>query len=85
MPNIIVVTDEPWVANDVRAALAEARFEITEVGDPRAAVEACKEHEPAAVIIDLQVGSMGGMAVARAVGEAIGAGRIPQTSTLGDS
>lgn len=82
MPNIIVVTDEPWVANDVRAALSEARFLITEVGDPRRAVEACREHEAAAVVIDLQVGSMGGMAVTRAVREAIGNGSLQPVVTL---
>lgn len=82
MPNIIVVADEAWVANDVRAALAERRFTITEVHDPRSAVDACREHEADALVVDLQVGSMGGMAVARAVRDAVGSGSLPPTAVL---
>lgn len=67
MADILVVADAAWVINDVNAALGEERYTIHEVVDPRAAVDAVRERMPAAVIVDLQVGSMGGMAVTRAV------------------
>src|SRR3990172_1400318 len=74
MADIIVVADTTWVINDVRAALGEDRFTIHEITDPRAVVEAVREGTPTAVIVDFQVGSMGGMALTRAVRDAFSAG-----------
>lgn len=70
MANIVVAADAAWVLNDVRAALGDARFNLHEVNDPRAVVAAIREHNPAVVVVDLQIGSMGGMAVTRAVRDA---------------
>jgi len=70
MSDILVVADEPWVLNDVRAALGEARYKIAETSDPRSVAETVTSDEPDAVLVDLQVGSMGGMAVTRAVRDA---------------
>ena len=62
-----------WVVNDVRAALAEERFEILEVADPRIAAEEWYEEEPDIVVVDLQIRSMGGFAVTRSLRETAGA------------
>jgi two-component system, OmpR family, KDP operon response regulator KdpE len=67
MTEILVVADEPWVANDVRAALADHRYSITNVSDPRRAVDHLATNAVDVVLVDMQVGSMGGMAVARSV------------------
>lgn len=67
MPAILVVSDANWVLNDVRAALSDARFTIDSIDDPRAVSESISESRPDIVLIDLQVGSMGGMAVTRAI------------------
>lgn len=67
MTEILVVADEPWVANDVRAALADHRYSIVEVSDPRRAVDHLATDPVDVVLVDMQVGSMGGMAVARSV------------------
>jgi DNA-binding response OmpR family regulator len=75
MADIVVIADAAWVVNDVRAALGEQRYTIHEVGDPRQAVAAVQEHLPRAVVVDLQIGSMGGMAVTRSIRDAFaGAG-----------
>lgn len=80
MPDILLVADEPWIVNDVRAALdAHA---ITVESDPRAATATWLEGGQAVVVIDLQVGSMGGMAVTRAVRDAAAAAGRPQPPTL---
>ena len=76
MPKILVVADEPWVVNDIKAALS-AEYDITEVSDPRSVVEVSRDSRPDAVIVDLQVGSMGGMAVTRSLRDA--------AATSGDS
>jgi DNA-binding response OmpR family regulator len=65
MPDILVVADEKWVLDDVRAALSEPRFTLREITDPRLVTEGIGPAD--AVLIDMQVGSMGGMAVTRAV------------------
>lgn len=70
MADILVVTDASWVVNDVRSALTDARFSVAVAADPRSAGDAVTEQEPDIVLVDLQVGSMGGMAVTRAIRDA---------------
>lgn len=70
MADILVVSDVSWVVNDVRSALTDPRFSVTVEADPRAATEAVRDSAPDAVLIDFQVGSMGGMAVTRAIRDA---------------
>ena len=70
MPSILVVADEPWVINDVRSALGESRYTITTAVDPRTIAAAALASRPDAVIVDFQVGSMGGLAVTRSVRDA---------------
>ena len=79
---VLLVTDEEWIRNETVAALSEPDTDIREVADPRRAAAAADEFEPDVVIVDLQVGSMGGMAVARALREAEFADDIPPTSIL---
>ena len=80
--HILVVADEAWVLDEVHSALGESRYRITDVSDPQAAVETAREAGPDAAVVDMQVASMGGMAVARALREAAGAGTIGPTPTI---
>ena len=84
MSCILLVADAPWVVNDVRAALAEARYTITEIADPRAVSAAVIADRPDAVVVDFQVGSMGGMAVTRSVRDSFAAGEAPPVILLLD-
>ncbi|HKX76436.1 MAG TPA: hypothetical protein VJR05_13710 [Acidimicrobiia bacterium] len=62
---LLLVTDSTWVRNDVAAALPPGwHLELT---DSRSVVAAAAQSQPDAVLIDLQVGSMGGYAVVRAL------------------
>ncbi len=80
--NILVVADETWVTTDVEAALGESRYRITDASNPHDVVEACIDARADVVIADLQVGTMGGMAVVREIRAAVGAGDLPQTPTV---
>ena len=80
--NILVVADENWVLEDVGAALSEARYEISSTADPHGVIDACREAEADAVITDLQVGTMGGMAIIREIRAAVHAGDLPPTPTV---
>ena len=79
---ILLVADSTWVVEDVIAALSEARFQVTSLSDPARVAEAAAEAGADVVIADLQVGSMGGMAVIRRVRAAVQAGRLGPTPTL---
>ncbi|NND85559.1 MAG: response regulator [Acidimicrobiia bacterium] len=78
MANVLLIADDDWVRNDVEAALSGPRRTIANVADPREAVQAAADGEPEVIIIDMQVGSMGGMAVVRACKDAAAAGLIAE-------
>lgn len=65
MSKLVLVADTPWVANEVRAALAVDGWQYIEVADPRQATATVIETRPDVLLVDMQVGSMGGMAVVR--------------------
>ena len=61
----MVVADEQWARNEVRAGLTQPDYTLVDHSDPATAWEAVRVEEPDLVVIDLQVASMGGMAIAR--------------------
>jgi DNA-binding response OmpR family regulator len=65
MVNVLVVADAEWVVNDVRSVLIDPKCVIDTLEDPRHALARVLDAAPDVVIVDLQVGSMGGMAVVR--------------------
>lgn len=68
---MVLVADAPWVVNEVKAALAAEPWTFVEVSDPRQATEVVEQAVPDAVVVDMQVQSMGGMAVTRAIRQRI--------------
>ena len=86
MTDILLVADVSWIVNDVRAALSDGSHRVEVVADPRSVATAISERRPDLLLVDLQVGSMGGMAVARAVRDAAatGAGERPPIVLLLD-
>lgn len=78
---LLLVADSAWVRNDVEAALPNTDWSI-QVADPRKVVEAAMADPPSAVLVDMQVGSMGGMAVIRSLRDAIAMGEIAQVPLI---
>ncbi|MGH8946908.1 MAG: response regulator [Acidimicrobiia bacterium] len=70
MPKLLLVTDATWVSNEVKAALGVGDWHIEEIVDPAMAIDRVANGFYHAVIVDMQVGSMGGMAVIRAIRQA---------------
>ena len=64
---MLVATDADWIYDEVDAALGGADTSVLRVRRGVDVVPACKQVEPALVVIDLQIGNMGGMAAATAV------------------
>ena len=84
MPTALVVADGSWVINEVRSALSIGSWQIEEINDPRTVTDRLEESRVDAVIIDLQVGSKGGMAVIRSIRQATDATTRPRMVLLLD-
>lgn len=63
----MLVADAIWVVNEVKSALALGDWDLEVIDDPRTVADLVLERMPDAVLVDMQVGSMGGMAVIRAI------------------
>jgi DNA-binding response OmpR family regulator len=71
MASILLVADDEWVRNDVEASLKDPNITLTVETDPRAVAGLVREQSFDWAIVDLQIGSMGGMAVVRMLRTAI--------------
>ncbi len=67
MIRILVVTDVPWVRNDVSAALNAPDYELVELDVPEMAAGMMTSGDMDVALIDLQVAAMGGMAITRSI------------------
>ena len=62
MTRILLATDADWIYDEVEAALADADTTVARVRRGVDVVPAIHEVEPDLVVLDLQIGNMGGMA-----------------------
>ncbi len=81
MPNLLLATDADWLFNDITAALS-GTHDIHRVREGAHVAEAIGSVEPELLILDLQIGNMGGVATSLLIKQEIGAGRIPETPIL---
>lgn len=67
MPKALVVADGSWVTNEVKSALSVGSWELDVVSDPRAVIDRLEDSRVDVVVVDMQIGSKGGMAVIRSI------------------
>jgi DNA-binding response OmpR family regulator len=79
---ILVVADARWVREQVRAAFVGPGQEVVEVTSGQEVREAVAGEKPDLVVLDLQVGNMGGIAVAIDLRLEESAGRLPRSTIL---
>ena len=65
--HVLIATDADWVLNEVRSALEGAGTTFTVCRNGRDVAPAVLAKTPDVAILDLQIGSMGGMAVTMAL------------------
>lgn len=65
VPTVLVVDDEPRIADLVRDYLDQVGFSVIVAGDGPAALEAFSRHRPDAVVLDLGLPGMDGLDVVR--------------------
>src|SRR4051812_22292972 len=82
MPTVLLATDADWIHEEVDAALGGPDQEVFRVRRGAGVVPAMRELEPDLVVLDLQVGNMGGMAACMAIRHEEGANRLPITAVL---
>jgi DNA-binding response OmpR family regulator len=82
MPDVLLVTDAEWVRNDVEAAIAHPSTSITVVDDPGRAAAAAANQTYDLIVVDMQVRSMGGMAIVRRLKDAIATENVASTPIL---
>lgn len=79
---ILLATDADWIYDEVEAALADANTTVARVRRGVDVVPAIHEVEPDLVVLDLQIGNMGGMAACMAIRLEEGVDRLPITAVL---
>ena len=82
MPKVLLVTDADWIHREVDAALADDDTAVARLSAGRDVLAAVKERDPDLVVLDLQIGNMGGMATCLSLREAEGIGRIARRPVL---
>ncbi|MBA2327666.1 MAG: response regulator [Actinobacteria bacterium] len=82
MSTIIVAADAEWVRDQVRSAFVSPGQEVVEVTRGQDVRDAVAREQPDLVILDLQIGNMGGVAVAIDLRLEESAGRLPRSKIL---
>ena len=75
--HILLATDADWIVDEVTAALGGPDTNFTVCREGRVVVDVVAEREPDLAILDLQIGSKGGMAVTMALRLDESAGMLP--------
>ncbi len=76
MPVVLLATDADHLHDEVDAAVGDESTTVHRVRSGREVVPAVKQLEPDLVVLDLQIGNMGGMATCLSLRSEEGAGRL---------
>jgi DNA-binding response OmpR family regulator len=82
MPTELLATDADWVFDDVDAALGGYDTTVYRVRAGVDVIPAIHEVEPDLIVLDMQIGNMGGMATCMEIRHDETAERIPITAVL---
>ena len=82
MADVLLATDADWVFDEVAGALADDETRVSRVRSGRDLLAVTEQLQPELVIVDLQIGSMGGMASCLDLRAESDAGRLPAQKVL---
>ncbi|MGO9875275.1 MAG: response regulator [Acidimicrobiia bacterium] len=82
MTTILVAADAQWVRDQVRSAFVGPGQEVVEVTRGQDVRDTFADIEPDLVVLDLQIGNMGGVAVAMDLRLEESGGRLPHARIL---
>ena len=64
MSDVLIATDADWIFDDVDAALSDEHSRVLRVRRGRDVSAAVRKVQPDLIVLDMQIGSMGGIATA---------------------
>jgi len=82
MPEVLIATDADVVFAEVDAALADEITTVVRVRAGKDVAAAVAGSTPDLVVLDLQIGNMGGIATCLHLRHEAGAGRLPEVPVL---
>ena len=82
MPEVLVVSDSSNVREAVVAALPDTNITVRELNHGAEVVPAVQTRKPDLIVLDQQIGRMGGMATCLDLHLEAGAGRLPDVPVL---
>lgn len=82
MPDLLIATDADWIFAEVDAALADESTQVLRVRRGRDVPDAVREYDPDLVILDLQIGNMGGIATFLHLDQEAEDGRLPTVPVM---
>ncbi len=80
-PAVLLATDADWIFDEVAAALG-GTHDVHRVREGSQVSRAVTRVEPELVILDLQIGNMGGVATSLLLKQEARAGRLPDTPVM---
>jgi DNA-binding response OmpR family regulator len=82
VPDVLIVTDAAWVVDDIRAAIGGPDVTLRSINAGVGLLPEVQRRVPDLVVLDLQVGNMGGMAACLNLRLEEGAGRLERVPIL---
>jgi DNA-binding NarL/FixJ family response regulator len=67
VPNVLLATDADWIYDEVDAVLGDDETTVVRVRTGREVLDVVRDVAPGLVVLDLQIGNMGGIATAIAL------------------
>ncbi len=82
MPDVLLATDADWILEEVDAALTDEDTKVVRVRAGRDVSPAVRQVKPGLVVLDLQIGNMGGIATALDLQQGFDSGDVPRVPIL---
>lgn len=79
---MLIATDADWIFDDVDAALSDEGTRVLRVRRGRDVSEAARQVSPGLIVLDMQIGNMGGIATALNLEQEFEAGTTPDAPIL---
>jgi DNA-binding NarL/FixJ family response regulator len=80
--DVLIATDADWILDEVDAALADEETRVLRVRQGRDVAAAVHRTEPGLIVLDLQIGNMGGIATALDLYQEFEEGTAPRAPIL---
>jgi DNA-binding response OmpR family regulator len=82
VPDVLIATDADWIFDEVDAALSDGERRVVRVRQGRDVSAAARQIEPELIVLDMQIGNMGGIATALNLEQEFEDGSTPEAPIL---